>query len=929
VDEIIGRKQELGTVEAFVARQDDRPASLLLEGEAGSGKTTLWLGGCEAARSAGARVLVARPLQAETGFAFAGIADLLTEATEVIAELPEPQERALRVALLLEPAGKSPADERAVGLGLLGVLQRLALAEPVIVAVDDIQWLDAPSARVLMFAAHRLDAADVGFLLALRPEERSRLAIDPERALPRLTRIQVSPLALEDVHHLIQSRLGRILSPPMLREIHATSGGNPLFALELVRALPDDSTDRGTGARLVVPKSLRDLVGARISELPDGTRKVLLLVSALADPALDVVSTATSANARRALEPAVAGEVVELDDGRVRFTHPLLAAAAYEGAGDERRREAHAVLARLAVGPEERARHLALAAEGPDAAVADQLDEAARSARARGAPVVAGELAELAAQLTPPADDEAARRRHLDAAFWIFEAGDSRRARPILERMVVSTEPGAERARALVQLAGVRAYDDDIGAARALYLAAVVEAANDDEMRLRAHGGVAATSFRLRDRLAESVWHAEEAAVLAQAIARRDLLGAALASKAVSEAILGRPSASASAAEALALQGESENQRIMSQPGFDVAVVEFWHDDLDSATARFDALTERALVIGDESSIPHLKVLLGQIECVRGRFDEAIELTEGELEHARQAGQETLVAYLLAVASWARAYAGDEDGARASAAQSLALAERTSGVPAWFFATSALGQLELARGDSHSAHEVLEPLVAFVRRQGMCEPGATWCVGDAIEALIGLDRPDEAGALLDWYEANADRLGRLSAQAVARRCRGLLAAGAGDLPQAVASLESALALHARCPRPLEEARTLLALGSARRRVKERRAARETLHRARASFEAVGARLWRERAEAELARIGGRASSAGGLTPVEQRVVALVAEGRSNKEVAAALFLSVRTVEGHLSRAYGKLGVRSRVELARRLGDSPTHDSKVE
>ena len=202
MDEIIGRKQELGTVEAFVARQDDRPASLLLEGEAGSGKTTLWLGGCEAARSAGARVLVARPLQAETGFAFAGIADLLTEATEVIAELPEPQERALRVALLLEPAGKSPADERAVGLGLLGVLQRLALAEPVIVAVDDIQWLDAPSARVLMFAAHRLDAADVGFLLgtpargALAARDRPRASVadaHPDSGLAARSRGSASP----------------------------------------------------------------------------------------------------------------------------------------------------------------------------------------------------------------------------------------------------------------------------------------------------------------------------------------------------------------------------------------------------------------------------------------------------------------------------------------------------------------------------------------------------------------------------------------------------------------------------------------------------------------------------------------------------------------------------------------------------------------
>ena len=341
----------------------------------------------------------------------------------MIEELPEPQARALRVALLLAPAGKSPADERAVGLGLLGVLQRLALAEPVVVAVDDIQWLDAPSARVLMFAAHRLDAAAVGFLLALRLEERPGSRSTRSAPFRGLTRIRVSPLALEDVHRLVRSRLGRILSRPTLREIHATSGATRSSRSSLHARSRTTRRTVGRGRALLVPKSLRDLVGARISELPDGTRRCLLLASALADPALDIVSTAAGGDARRALEPAVAAEVVEIDDGRVRFTHPLLAAAAYEGAGDERRREAHAVLARLAGEPEERARHLALAAEGPDAAVADQLDEAARSARARGAPVVAGELAELAAHLTPPA-----MRRQLGADSWTLRSGSSRRA---------------------------------------------------------------------------------------------------------------------------------------------------------------------------------------------------------------------------------------------------------------------------------------------------------------------------------------------------------------------------------------------------------------------------------------------------------------------------------------------------------------------
>ena len=929
MDGIIGREQERGIIDAFVAPDSDRPNSLLLEGEAGSGKTTLWLAGCDAARAAGACVLTARPLQAETGFAFAGIADLLAGATMSIEELPEPQARALRVALLLAPAGDMPADERAVGLGVLGILRHLAADTPVVVAVDDIQWLDAPSARALTFAAHRLDAEAVGLLLALRLEEKSRLVFEPERSLPGLRRIRLAPLALEDVHRLVRSRLGRSFSRPTLREIHSTSGGNPLFALELARAFENDAPDHQAGERIPVPKSLRDLVGARIVELPEETRHILLVAAALAEPTLDIVLTAAGGDAMPALETAIAAEVVELDGGRVRFTHPLLAAAAYDAPGADRRRDAHAVLARLTGEPEERARHLALAARGPDAAVAGQLDEAARSARARGAPLVAGELAELAAQLTPPADEAAARRRQLDGAFWIFEAGDSRRARATLERIAETAEPGAERSRALVLLATVRSYDDDIGAARAIFRAAVEEASDDAEIRLRAHEGIASTSFRLRDRLAESVEHAAEAAALARAIGRPDLLGEALASKATSEAILGRRSARATAKAALAQQGESAHDRVMRQPAFAVAVVEFWHDDLDGADARFRDLTERAIALGDESSIPYLRVMRGQIECVRGRLDRAIELTEGELEHADQAGQETLVAYLLGVAAWARAYAGDEELARASATKSLELAERTSGVPAWFFATSALGQLELARGDAAAAHEVLAPLVAFVREQEMCEPGATWCVGDEIEALVGLDRLSEAEELLDWYGANADRLHRRSAQAVARRCRGLLAAGAGDLPRAIAAFDEALGLHNRCPRPLDEARTLLALGSARRRAKERRAAREVLESARASFEAVGARLWIVRTEAELARIGGRAPSTGDLTPVERRVVELVAEGRSNKEVAAALFLSTRTVEGHLSHAYGKLGVRSRVALARRFGGRADDEPKVE
>ena len=281
----------------------------------------------------------------------------------------------------------------------------------------------------------------------------------------------------------------------------------------------------------------------------------------------------------------------------------------------------------------------------------------------------------------------------------------------------------------------MRSYDDDIAAARELFLAAIPDAFGQPALEAEAREGVSATSFRLRRHLAEAVEHAAAAAVLARRAKRDELVAEALATEALAEAILGREEATVTSAAAYALQAVTEHRRVMSQPAFDMAIIELWREELDEARSRFLALLERAQQMHDESSLYYLHVMLGQVECVAGRLDVALQHTELQVEPARQAGLETLVAYLLAVAAWTHAHAGNEVAARAAAAEALELAERTTGVPARFFAVSALGQLELARADAHAADAALAPLVAFAREQEMCEPGATWCVVDEIEAL--------------------------------------------------------------------------------------------------------------------------------------------------------------------------------------------------
>jgi len=934
---IAGRDAELASLHDFVASISDGAAALVLEGEAGVGKTTVWEAALASAEDGGLLVLRARTAESETTLSFSGLRDLLDPVAEdALAGLPELQRGALARALFLADDDAAPADAHAIGVGLLNALRSLTASRPLLVAVDDVQWLDGESAGALAYAARRLRDEPVRVLVTRRTGLESGLVAELARSLDRFRELVVEPLSVEALHHVVRQHLDLALPPPLLADVHAASGGNPFYALEIVRLLRHRDVLVEAGKPLPVPESLHDLVHGRLLALPEASRDYLLGAAAEAHPTPELVEAATHVAREDGLEPAVEASVVELDGGRIRFTHPLLAAGIYELAEPARRSEIHARLAELVDDPEARGRHLAVAVSEPDRAAAAALDAAAAHALARGAPRSAALLLERACALTPEDDTAFARRRALEAASAHHEAGDTVRARWLLEAELGLLPPGAERAPVLVELARVRSYDDDLRGAAALYEQAAAEADPGSVVKAVAREGLGGTLFRLRERLPESVELSRQATEAARIHDVPHLAAQALATAALSEAALGRPGAAAIAEEALELQTACADLPILRQPRFATTVVRFWHGDLPGAHRAYEEMAVVAAELGDESSIPYVRVMLGQIDCALGRFHDAVREAEAGQVIAEQAGQRTLLGYLLAIRAVAEAHLGQAEDASASAARALDLAEATGGTPAWIFASWALGHLELSRGDSASALTWLEPLAEHHRREAIEEPGALPFVPDFVEALLEAGRLADAEEALDRYDAAATRLGRTRGLRAGRRCRGLVAAARGDVEAAIEELEAAVELAAPAEAWFERARARLALGAALRRSKRRREAREALERALAGFEEAGAALWADRTRAELARISGRAPASGELTPAEERVATLVADGKTNREVAAALFLSERTVEGHLSRVFGKLGVRSRTELARVLAareargatESNTGDSPV-
>jgi DNA-binding CsgD family transcriptional regulator len=922
--DVLGREQELAAVERLLDERQAGPLAVIIEGDAGIGKTTLWEAALDLARERSWRVLAVRPAEAELRFSYVALRDLLGPLVdEAIDGLPGPQRRAVEIAFL---RAEGHADAPAVSAGVLGMLRAALASGPVLMGIDDLQWLDADSARVLEFALRRMTMEPVGVVAASRPPGPGPVPLRLERAVggqPPHT-VVLGPMLIGELHRLVHARFGRWLPRPVLRRVHMASGGNPFFALEMSRSLIRRGMPASTEA-LPVPATIGELVRDRLEPLSARAREALLVVSAAPRVPAALVAAAAGGDGQiieGLSEAEDAGILVQVGGG-LEFTHPLLASVVYSQVPPARRRRLHRSIAAALAGSAATggfdakacAWHLGLGAEGPDAGVADALDAAAASARSAAAPEGAAGLAELARRLTPPGRDRDRMRRTLDLAQYLFEAGDTTGARSELEALVDEMAPGPDRARVLVRLAIVRYWAESQPAGAACAQQAVAEAASGTLTQAEAHALVAQLCHHSN---LERETHARQAIELLGQQAHPDpkILSAALVGLAMAHHYTGRGVPHQVLTKAIELEAcAAERPPVTWRARSNLGLFLKWADDFEGARPILMAMCQDAADEGDESSLPDLLEQLAELELWAGDWQRAARYANECVEAAQWTGQAVVISLNRCVRGLVNAHLGLTDQARSDAQAGLAFAEERADpwVAGWGWRV--LGFLELSLGRLADARQNLSRADAVAESIGLREPGQWRFHADLLEALIGLGELSRAAELLARFEEQARAAGRPWALATSARSRALLLAARQNPDGAAVAIEQALAHHQRLAMPFELGRTLLTQGQLRRRAKQKRAARESLQRALQIFEQLSAPLWVGRASAELARIGLRPAAPLDLTSTEERVAELAAAGHTNREIAQALFLSVHTVEDNLRRIYRKLGIRSRTELA--------------
>lgn len=910
---MVSRAVEAGAVASFLVAAANDPSVLVVEGEPGIGKTTLWVAGVEQAREHGFRVLSARPAEAESVLAHAALADLLHGLdTATWAGLPDPQRLAVDRILLGASADGLATDQRAVAAGFLSVIERLAAESPVLVAIDDLQWLDASSRQILSFVARRLRSR-VGVLATVRtdPDGGDHASWLQLTRPDGIQRIRVHPLSLGALHAVLSERLGRSFSRPTMVRIEEVSGGNPFYAIELARALDGDAT----GTEAPFPGSLAELVRTRIGSLGPDVYDALLAAACVAEPTVELVASATSSDIGHVatlLGDAEGSGIVGFDGNRLRFSHPLLARGVYTGATASRRRGMHRRLAGIVEQPELRARHLALAATSGDPQTLQSLDAAADMARRRGAPGAAAELLDLAIGLggdTP--------QRRIRSAGHHFEAGDPARARGMLDATIEQLTSGVLRAEALSLLAVVRLFDDSFVEAAALLEGALGEAGVSLAVRVQM---LVTLAFALvnNGQFDAAMQSAEDAVSNAERLGTPHLLSQALGMRVVLRFMGGDGLDEVGLQRALALEDRDAEISTAFSPSVQSALLLAWTGQFEHAHSEMLRIRRHCVEHGAESELIFVAFHTVLLEIWRGDFTEATAVADDAMERASQLNGDLPLFVALMMRAALDAYAGRDAEARRAVADALAASQRCGSSRMAEWTITSLGFLEVSLGNYQAALTALEPLMSMFAATPHPPTeiiGASF-VPDAVEALIQLGRLAEAEPFIDALERSGRKLDRVWMLAVGARCRAMLLAARGDLDAATTAVERAMVEHDRLPMPFERARTQLLLGQLERRRRRKDAATATLGEALRTFEDLGTPLWAARVRAELARTKVAPKQTTGLTPSERRVAELAASGMTNRDVAAALFISPKTVEANLSRIYRKLHIHSRAELGR-------------
>ncbi len=902
---LIGRRGERAALQALVdGAARGQGAALLVTGEPGMGKTVLLDDVVERAQGS-LTTLGASGRESDADLPFAALADLLRPAEGEIDTLPRPQADALRRALGLEEA-KGVVDRLAVGVATLGVLATLARRRPVVVVADDLQWFDEPSRATLSFVARRVSRLHVAILCAARE------GVLPEAEIRDLPRLELVGLRAREAGELLTGSARVPLDRAVRRQLLEFSAGNPLALVELPTALSDAQLSGADplGEPIPVNGGIERTFGTRVARLPERTRHTLLLVAAAgSDPGEAVVAALRKDGLDLVdLEPAELDRLVVVVDGNVTFRHPLVRSVVYHGASPDRRRAAHALLAEVEQDIDRRVWHRASSATAPDEPVALELDAAAGRALARGAPGSAARAFETAAQYS--AEGEARGKRLAQAARAAHRAGDvAGAARHATAARQVASDPITLADLLLVE-SDLRMREGDLeGAHRALTDHA--ERLLDIDRRRAATMLLLASKLRIFRLEARTAVDEVERALEVLPAGEHDLVH--LAALSMSRTVAGRAGARDSALAAAAAATSAPHGHAHT---IGIAWPLVWLEEYDMARE----VTERATAIQREAGfllyLPQSLLSQAELDFRTGRWETAFSAAAEAIALFEETQQPTEAASAAGVLARMEAARGNAEACRALAQRALAsdveFGLRSSAAQA----LAALGLLALGSRRPQEAIPPLETAERISKVGGVGEPWLLMCAPDLVEALAHTGQDARALEVLHDLEAQAEALGRVSAAAAAARCAGILDV-AGRWQDA---FEEALALHDRVPTPFERARTELCYAERLRRARKRVDARARFRSAIEVFDALGAAPWSERARAELRASGEtarrRTTPVDALTTQERAVVRLALSGATNREAAATLFVSPKTIEFHLGNVYRKLAVRSRVELAR-------------